>query len=202
MRKRGLSETIVWAYNPLPPVTEAELLLAAELESIVPDDARLPFAMDWQFAGGLEREDVTINPGEFLALRESESTEIERELAEKGLVIVRDRENRGEVLAAAARGLRTAATFWRERGATKLSDYRKRHGASEQEMQDRKYELWAYHMNAAKAAAVEAHRKAVDTERAALVRAAGVEKGAAAQAKAIEAAGKRADRMEAAAGAA
>ena len=54
-------------------------------------------------------------------------------------------------------GLRTAVQFWRQRGTPKLAQYRKTHGLSENELEEQKYEVWAYYLARAKADAIEAH---------------------------------------------
>lgn len=190
MRKRGLSEAIVWAHNPLPDISDAELLTIAGLDSVVPK-ANSPFAMKWQFASGLEREDVEIAPGGFMALRASEAVEMERELREQGLVIIEKRENEDEILAKSDIGLRAALEFWRSRGLPKLIAYRQRHGLTNEDMEVRKFELWAYHFAAAKAAKVEEQLKAIGAKRAQRMREAGAAKAASVEQKA----NVRADRV-------
>ena len=191
MRKRGLSESVVWAHNPRPDDDNATVLLMAGLESL-PVGSKSPFLLAWQYSGGEEREDLRLEPGAFHALRISESVEIEREMREQGLVLVNDPQNEDEVLAKTEQGLRAAFAFWRERGTPKLIAYRQRHGISDHELEARRYELWAYHVASAKAQLIEARLKEVTAERAQRIREAGKAKGAALESKENQ----RAARME------
>jgi hypothetical protein len=169
MRKRGLSESVVWAHNPLPDVDDAALLAKAGLDMLTPKDKH-PFALSWQFGGGLEREDISLLPGEFHPLRASESVEMQREMREQGLIMVNDMSDRAELLAKSEAGLRLAMTFWRDRGAPKLIQFRQRAGITDAEMEERKYDLWAYHVAKAKALLIEEKIKEIVRERAALAK--------------------------------
>lgn len=175
MRKRGLSEKVVWAHNPLPAITDAEVLQLADLPMATPKN-KSPFELRWQYAGGEEREDIVLEPGEFHPLRVSESLDIEREMREQGLVLVNDQTDKAEVLAKAEQGLRIAQKFWRERGAPKLQQYRQRAGITEDEMGERRYELWAYHVAKAKAKLLEEATGRVVAARAKLLRSGAEEK--------------------------
>lgn len=139
MLKRGLSQRIVWAYNPLPDVKDEEVLARAGMDIATPS-VESPFRLHWQYSGGLEREDIFLNPGEAHPLRESESREIYRDMYTMGLVLL-ERNDAEERREKTLEGLRRALTYWRDRGAVKIQDFRKLHGIGEAETQDHKYEL-------------------------------------------------------------
>jgi hypothetical protein len=152
-RIRGISEKVRYAFNPLPEITDAVLINKAGLDELMEPirDSLPPFRITWLYGGGLEAEYVQLNPQEFLALRESEVEEFLREHQELGMVVVEDAHDEEEVRLAAIKGLTKAATFYRDRGAKRLSEVRKNHGFSREEMEDRKYDHWAYYLNQTKA---------------------------------------------------
>lgn len=153
-RKRGLSEEVVYVLNPLPDVEDAELLKRAGLALATPA-TESPFRMTWQFGSGLERETVTLDPGERALLRSSEAAEFMETFREQGAVVLPLECGEAEVAKHTADGLRRAQKFYRDRGAARVKDYQKTHGLSKEELEDHRYETWAWHHNQAKADVIE-----------------------------------------------
>lgn len=153
-RKRGISEETVIAYNPLPDVDEGTLLIEAGLEDIDPG-SKHPFALFWQYSAGQERETIELNPGEELVMRESDARDFQRELGEQGLAVRPMDADEDEINRISDAALRRAHEFWRNRGGTRIVEYRKTHGISKEELDERKYDIWSYHLNQARADAIK-----------------------------------------------
>jgi hypothetical protein len=160
-RVRGISEKVRYAHNPLPVCTEAELFERVGLDLIVPSEEQPPFRIMWKYGGGLESENLTLDPGDFWALRESEVIEFEREWAELGMVVVDDYTDKEEVRAASAKGLARAQTFYHDRGQKRLTEMRKIHGYSLEDMKDHMSDHWSYYLNKAKAEVIMEALKAL-----------------------------------------
>lgn len=157
-RKRGINEPYVIVCNPLPDVAEEVLLEAAGLELIEPANIS-PFQMDWQWGGGFEREFVTLSPGEERQLRESEAKEFMAVMKPVGAAVWPADASPLEILRAKSDALRTAAKYYHDRGAKRISAYRKDHGIGKDELLERKDDLWAYFLNEEKAKACDAELK-------------------------------------------
>jgi hypothetical protein len=149
-RVRGISEKIVYAFNPLPDVSDASLYKAAKLPLIEPAKIS-PFVVTWKYGGTLEDETVHLQPGDFLGLRESEGQEFLRDKSEVGCVLVDDPTDEEQVKEARRKGLIVAQKFYAERGHKRIFEWRKNHGVSKDEMEDHRYDLWVYYYNQAKA---------------------------------------------------
>jgi hypothetical protein len=166
LRSRGISEGILYVYNPLPKVTEDTLLDAAGLTGLFQGSRRSPFEWIWKYGSGLQTETVEIKPGEFLPLRESEATEFERasNALEMGLCIVRVNDPaHAETKKQAVLALNRAIRFYHDGGQKQLIDQRKRHAYSEADMEEQKSRFYAYFLNRAKELAIREHLKAVQS---------------------------------------
>lgn len=148
VRKRGLSEKMVYLYNPLPDISEAELLKEAKLDLIEPSADPI-FEFFWKWGGGLERERVHIKPGEYLPVRESEATEALREFEPTGLVAIEDPADHELVAERAKAGLRRAIKHYDERSRPVLQRYRRERGVSEDDLFEMRHDLWPYYRNMA-----------------------------------------------------
>lgn len=150
-RRRGLSEKSYYAFNPLPPTTDADLLERAGLDLMDPVSP-LPFAVSWKYGGTLESEVVRIPPGDMVMLRGGiEVRDFEKAWSEFGLVVLENPQDLKEVRAKTIAGLQKAVQFWSQRGAKKLVELRKLHGYSKEDMEDYKHDHWIYYINQAKA---------------------------------------------------
>lgn len=153
LRSRGISERVVYAYNPLPAVSEAKLLEAAKLDDLIAPSKQSPFRFTWKYGSGLTMESVDLLPGDFLALRESEARELmnSTNAAELGICIVpvndvTNADTRKLVIAALAK----AAQFYFDRGRKQLMNLRKKHAYTEQDMDDVRHQFHPYVLNQAK----------------------------------------------------
>jgi len=149
IRPRGVSEKTVYAYNPLPDVSEAEIVEHVGLDLITPSTVP-PFQFNWQYGGGLEKELVTINPGEAVPLRTSEAKELMREARDMGIVLLDDPHDEAEVRKKSIEGLHRARQYWRARGELRKSWYRKERGLSRDELEDMKENLHVWFINEGK----------------------------------------------------
>lgn len=155
----GISEKALFAYNPLPDVTE-EYLLSYLLEKGIADLSMLeparphPFLLHWQYSGGLERDHIDILPGDHVVLRESEAKMFMDDMAPLGAVVVEDLKDKKEVRAKSLVGLRKALTFYNDRGVKGVTAFRKTQGLSKEDLADYTYDLWSYYLNQAKADAI------------------------------------------------
>lgn len=158
IRSRGISEKIVYVYNPLPDISETELFERNGLDDVLePSHNVKPFNMTWQYGTGNEREVVQIDPGDFLALRESEAKEFLNgsNYADMGMCVVENTNlNDPETKRTATAALKKAANFYYDRGTRQLGNQRKRHNYTEQDMKDMRPQLHAYFINQAKEAEI------------------------------------------------
>lgn len=159
LRSRGISESIRYAYNPLPAVHELELLKAAHLDELLKPSRKSPFEFVWKYSTGLTMETVELQPGEFLPLRASEAQEFERatNATDLGMCVVSkpDPDN-ADTRKAAIAALTKAAQFYFDAGQKQIIHQRKRHNYTEQDMVEMRHQFWAYHLNRAKELAIRA----------------------------------------------
>jgi hypothetical protein len=155
MARKGISEKIQYVHNPLPNVTEEDLLAKTDLD-LIRASTRPFFEFRWKYGAGLENEFVVVSPGEFLPLRASEARDFLREFSEMGGVIVEDKDDADAVRKATDKGLQAAFKFWSDRGSKRVAEYRKRHGISKDDLEDHMYDLWVYFRNQAAADLVKA----------------------------------------------
>jgi hypothetical protein len=165
--RRGISEKSVFVYNPLPTTSDAELLVAAGIDELTQPAHRSPFMLEWQYSAGLEYEYIELKPGERRVLRESDATEWLRELEEQGGVVHDLDATPEQIRALSIAALQKAAKFFSERGSRRLPEVRKKLGMTSDEMEEAKYEHWAYHLNGAKERAIIDHLKTLRSEVAA-----------------------------------
>lgn len=147
MALRGLREKITYVHNPLPPVTDAELLRRAGLDYIPAAEATNKFSWYWQYDSGVNHEFIRLHPGDFVALREKEAKGFLAEFAEQGAVTVEDPEDVAEVTAAKLKGLTASRKFWIERGTKRAMNYRKVHGIGLEELKEMKGDHWPWYQN-------------------------------------------------------
>lgn len=150
-RKRGISEKSFYAFNPLPAITDADVLARAGLDELMTAVAPLPFHFSWKYGGTNETEIVQYPPQEMSLLRQSECADFVKRFAEEGLVILEDPNDTKEVKTKTIEGLVKALAFWTSRGKKKLVELRKLHGYSREDMEDYRYDHWVYYANQAKA---------------------------------------------------
>jgi hypothetical protein len=164
MAIRGIREKIVFVHNPLPAITDAELLKAAGLDMMNGADRPVLFTWTWKYSGGLDAETIRVGPGEFFALRESEANQFMREFRELGAALVETEDpNDPEVRKASLDGLSRAHRFFTDRGNKRIAEWRKNHGVGKEEAEEAKYDLWSYHRNQAAADAITEHIKRLRT---------------------------------------
>lgn len=160
--KMGMTETTVCIHNPLPVVSEEHLLELAGLNdgAIVPA-TRSPFILEWRYSGGREREFIDLQPGETKQIRRIGAEMFVKANAEQGAVMFVPGTPLDDVLRLSIAGVQKAIKFWNERGAPRISAYRKLHGLSKEELEEQKHDVWAYFVAAAKVKALEDHLKAL-----------------------------------------
>lgn len=150
-KKRGLSEETFFALNPLPEITERELLDMAGMEDVRGAEKFNAFEMNWTWSAGLEREALRLKPGQKALLRETEAREWLRDFKELGGVLVDMDAKPAEIRKASVEGLERAARFYRDRGEIRVVEFMKTHGLGDSELGRYKYQLWAYYLNEQKA---------------------------------------------------
>lgn len=158
MSRSSIVQRIVYAHNPLPNVSEAELLKDAGLDMI--EASRIsPFTFRWNYGG----EHIFLEAGENIPLRESEAALFRLEFEDHGGVVLEDAQDDAEVRRVSIEGLRRAQKRYKAGGAVLVLEYRKRHGITKEEAEERKHDLWAYHLCEAKANACEREIKRLST---------------------------------------
>lgn len=157
VQKRGITEKSLFVFNPLPALTDAEVLEKAKLDDLARAAGRSPFIIEWQYSAGHEREDLVLRPGQRAALRESDAAACMRDNAERGLVTHELDATPEQIEKAAAEGLKRAITFYVDRGAKRLQELRKRHSLTAEEMEERRHDFWSFHYNQAAADLLRAH---------------------------------------------
>lgn len=158
IRSRGISEKIVYVYNPLPDMSETELFENHGLKDVLEPAYNVkPFDVTWQYGTGNERETVQIGPGDFLALRESEAKEFMNgtNFGDMGLCVVEDTNlNNPVVKRAATAALKKAADFYYRCGKKQIMVQRKRNNYTDADLKDIRNQLHAFFINEAKEAEI------------------------------------------------
>jgi hypothetical protein len=150
MARRGFSEKNYRGANPLPEVTDAQVLKRAGLDMTEPKDMS-PFVLDWIFAPGPDREFVRLNPGDHVVLRQSECPMFREEFKDIGGAVYAVDATDLEVAEEEAKAIDRAMKHYARQGNVRLVDIRKKHGLTREEMEDFKYDHWAYYYNQARA---------------------------------------------------
>lgn len=158
---RHFSDKIVYGYNPLPDVTDEEIVKRAGVRIRTVENVH-PFNFNWVLQGAEpgERESVDMIPGisPYVPLRgEAEKNMFIRKWGPKGGVIIDDPADKEEVKKAALQGLMKAEKFYRDRGQIRADDYQNRHALADTMMERRKGELWAWYYNEACADIIGEH---------------------------------------------
>jgi len=147
MSLRGLREQVVYVHNPLPRVTDRELLDRAKLDYVDGADAPQLFSWLWKYDAGVNHETLRLGPGEFQPLRETEARQFLKEFAEAGAVSVEDQDDAEEISKAKLKGLAAAKKFWNVRGTVNAQTYRKRQGIGKDELEENKGDIWPWYRN-------------------------------------------------------
>lgn len=148
--KRGFSEPTYHGVNPLPAVTDDEVLTKAGLD-LTTRARRLPFTIDWKHDFGENYEFIRLEPGDSVILRQSEIQGFKDMVGELGVAVFRIGCSPVEKAEAELEALRIAMNKYTEQGRVRLTAIKKTHGFSDQDMEDHKYDHWAYYYNQAKA---------------------------------------------------
>jgi hypothetical protein len=164
---RGITEKTVFVYNPLPNVSEQDLIVAIGLDGLVEPSTRSPFALTWQWSGGLQKEVIILNPGDRQPMRESDALACMKELREQGAVVHDLNADEKTVKRLSIDACLVAIRFWNDRGQPRLLEQRQKHGYTTEDMESRRYEYRHYHLAAARKAAIEEHVKTLRAPKAA-----------------------------------
>ena len=159
--RRGISEKSVRVVNPLPNTTEAELFTKAKLTLFREPTDLPPFEMVFQYSGGDEREVVCLKPGQQHVMRASDANDMMREKGEMGLVLLELNDPAESVHSKTMAGLLRGYRFYQERGHVRVIAWRQTHGLTAEETEERRHEIWQYHVNQAKADVIEEAMKAL-----------------------------------------
>ncbi len=158
IRSRGISEKVVYAYNPLPAGTDDAFLRAAGYEDLALNATEPAFMFTWRYGTGLQLESVDLAPGDFLPLRESEAREFlnSTNTAELGLCVVEKADaSDPKTRKAAVDALRKAERFYSDAGRKQLIALKKRHNYNDSDMVDLRYTYRAYYRNIAREQAIK-----------------------------------------------
>jgi hypothetical protein len=167
---RSMFETAIYVHNPLPDVPESQLLKLAKLDELMEPAKRSPFIMQLRYSGGAEREFMDLKPGEERLVPISAAAAFVDANAELGAVRYPADADEAAKIHSRIIGVQRAIKFWQERGLKRLAAYRKTHGITQEEMEDFRYELWAYHLAAARARVLEDHLKSLRRQQTALAK--------------------------------
>ena len=143
--RRGITESTVYVHNPLPPLSDAEILAKSGLDDTATAASLLPLHMDWQYSFGPESEFIRLMPGDRVALRASDANSMLAELREKGLVSYPLDADEAAIKKAVEAGIKAAIVFFSDRGAKRLTALRKIHNHDRQAMEDNKHENWSFY---------------------------------------------------------
>lgn len=158
--KRGISQSTVIAYNPLPKITRAQV---AEKAGIYDPraDGRDAFLLDWTFSSGAEAESVALAPQEFRILKKDEATWMLNDLKDEGLVVVDVapgdfKSSNPVVKAAVLAALHRAKNFYFQNGKERLMKQQAAHGYNTEQMETFKNNKFApLVLNSAKEAEID-----------------------------------------------
>jgi hypothetical protein len=166
--KFGMTEKTFCIHNPLPDVSQEHLFELADLNdgALVPA-TRSPFMLEWRYSGGREREFIDLKPGESKQIRRVGAEMFVKANAEQGAIMFEPDAPRAEVIRLSIAACQKAIKFWHDRGAPRISAYRKLHGLSKEELDEQKYDVWPYFEAAAKVKVLEDHVKQLRKELAA-----------------------------------
>jgi hypothetical protein len=160
--KFGMTEKTVCIYNPLPDITEEQLFEVAGLgDGRIRPATRSPFMMEWRYSGGREREFIDLKPGEAKQIRRIGAELFVKANAEQGAIMFDPGASRDEIVRLSIPAVQQALKFWGERGAKRISAYRKLHGLSKEELEEQKYDdgVWTYFAAQGRVKVLEQHLK-------------------------------------------
>ena len=149
MARRGISEANMVVENALPLVTDAEALKRANLTQIEAGD-RNPFEIVWQYDCGFNREILCLRPGDKKTLRSSDAQALVKQHGEEGVAIYPDDASPKVIAKARREAVQRARQFYRTRGQIRITEFRKKQGFDDRQVEDERYGLlWVFHYNQA-----------------------------------------------------
>lgn len=151
MARLGISDKSFFAFNPLPDVTDAEVLERAGLTDLVQESRVRPFHIAWNYGFGPDGEVVRLKPGDKVVLRKSEADMFAHQYADEGMVLLEDASDPEHVRQKSIEGVERAIRFYNLRGRRRLVEIRKNLQYSKEDMEDSKADHWVYYANEAKA---------------------------------------------------
>jgi hypothetical protein len=157
VQKRGITEKSLYVLNPLPPITDAEVLEKAKLDDLSVPRNTTPLTRTWQYSGGFEKEVIVLRPGERQAMRESDASACIAEIGEQGLVTHELDATPEQIEAAVVAGVKKAITFYTDRGAKRLKALRKIHSQTQAELEEDRHQHWSFYYNQALAELLRAY---------------------------------------------
>lgn len=171
MPRLGLSEKLVYVFNPLPNVDPKDLYQKAGIAELMDVPKVSPFAISWTYGVGHEKETVHFLPKSFVPLRPKEAVNCIgiNDHTDMGLVIVEDPNDVAEVTKAARRGVQKAYEFYNRDGVRRLNEMRRRHQFDKEEWEEARYQFWCYWLNAAKAEVLRAELSRLRNPKAPIV---------------------------------
>jgi hypothetical protein len=149
MARRGISEPNMVVENALPPTADAEVIKRAKLEQIEPCE-RNPFEILWQYDCGRNREILSLKPGDKKTLRASDAQALFKQHGEEGIAVYPDNATPKVITKARREALQRARQFYRARGQVRITEFRKKQGFDDRQVEDERYGLlWVFHYNQA-----------------------------------------------------
>lgn len=164
---RGISQKQVLVFNPMPKVSEAELMKRAGLPEVPGKGRGSWFDINHRFDTCEDKEWHIFRSGEGTWLRDPiDVRPLMRERSDRGLVILEGENdpNRREKTITA---LRREYAFWNERGQKKITKIQHRAAISPEQFQHFRAELWTNYRNAEAAKAILAEIERLEGEGAA-----------------------------------
>lgn len=140
-----MSEKAVYVHNPLPALTDAEILAKAGLDDTATPHHISPVYIDWKYSFGEESDYIRLQPGDRHPMQAEFAREMMREKGEQGLVTYPLDADAATVQKACLEGVKRAITFWADRGTKRLTTIRKIHNLDRQAMEDSKHDHWSFY---------------------------------------------------------
>jgi len=143
-----VGEAIRYAYNPLPEISDKDVLDRAELRRPARDIK--PTEFRWKMWIDNDQRFFLLKPGDSIPLRGVEGEVFLKEFGDRGGVLLDNPTDDDEVQEAKVTALSKAAQFYQDRGLTRVDDYQNRHGLDGSQIERRKHgDLWQYFYNQA-----------------------------------------------------
>jgi hypothetical protein len=141
---------IKYAINPLPDVSDSEILKKAGLTKRKPSKHH-PFEFSWLVGSGHDKQTFHITPdSEPLALRgDAEWRVFDRQWREWGGVLVNEDDSDEVVANKTFDGLRRAYEAWTKIGQVRVDEYQITHGLTDEQIERQRDQIWRYYYNQA-----------------------------------------------------